>query len=153
MKNFEYLLAGIFAALGAVIIEIIIDAFRGPFGLLENWELTFLAVFVLVEEWAKFFVIRRKINFQGTSREILGGSFWIGSGFGLLELGVLLLDGREILSGNIPAILAVITLHIATAMMIGLSLARLKNKGYGAVLAVIPAIAVHLAFNYWTFTH
>ena len=150
MKILEYFLVGAFAALGAVIVEIIIDAFREPFGLLKNWELTFLFVFVLVEELAKLIVIRRKIDFQNALNTILINCFWIGLGFGLLELGIFLMNESVLSAGNTPAITAVILVHIFTTLLTGLTLAQSKFNGSAAVLAFVPALIVHLAFNYWT---
>lgn len=148
MAKFEYFLIGAFAAIGALLLEIIIDTLGYQFGFLD-WELSFLVAFALIEELAKFIVIQKKIDFNISLKTTLANCFCIGLGFGLLELGILLLNEEVFYTGNTPAIIAVILVHIATTLLTGLTLTKLKNNGYGAVLAVIPATLLHLAFNYW----
>lgn len=152
MEQFKHLLAGIFAALGALILEIVLDFLNYQFAF-SDWTMFSLIIFVIIEESAKFFAIRKKMVLQDPLKIILGNCAWIGLGFGLLEFGVLLLNGNELLSGNIAAILSVILLHILTAMMTGSFLAMLKNKGYSGALAFVPSLIAHLAFNYWIFSH
>lgn len=149
MKRFEYFLVGVFAALGAVIVEIVIDVLRDPLSLVRTKELTFVALFVLVEELAKFTVIRKKIDFANPLNTLLSHCFWIGLGFGLLELGIIFLNERAAYAGNTLSIIAVILVHIITTLLTGLTLSKLKFNGYYAVLAIIPALVVHLTFNYW----
>lgn len=149
-EQFKYLSVGIFAAIGALVLEIIMDFFNYQFEF-SDWTIFSLIIFVFIEEAAKFLAIWKKINFQDPPKIILVNCAWIGLGFGLLEFGILLLSGDEILSGNIVAILSVILLHILTAMATGFFLATLKNKGRFAILAVIPALFTHLAFNLWIF--
>jgi len=150
MKKFEYLLVGAFAAVGATVIEIILDSLRLEVKVI-NSEVLFLVLFVFIEELAKFLVIWIKINFLDKLEIILGQCLWIGLGFGLLEFGLLSLNGSAIYSGNTLAIAAVLVIHIATTLLIGLMLARLKNNGYYSALAITPALVLHLAFNYWIF--
>lgn len=148
MKRFEYFLIGIFAAIGALLLEIILDTIGYQFNIL-NWELSFLAVFVIIEELAKFIVIHKKIDFNNSLDKIIGNCFWIGLGFGFLELGILLLNKETVYAGNTPAIITVIIIHILTALLTGLALTKLRFNGYYAVLAVVPALIIHLIFNYW----
>lgn len=152
MKNFEYFLAGIFAALGALLLEIILDFSNFQFNF-SDWAFYSVAIYAVVEESAKFFAIRRKIILADQLKSVLYDCFWLGLGFGLLELGISALNKNAIYAGNIAAILAVILVHIATSLLTGLFLVKLKTKGYLLVLAVIPSLILHLAFNYWVLTH
>lgn len=148
MKALEFFLVGAFAAIGALLLEIIIDSLGYQFGVLD-WDLSFLAAFALIEELAKFIVIRKKIDFSISLKTAFANCFWIGLGFGFLELGILLLNENTLYAGNTQAIMTVILVHVITTLLICLTLAKLKFNGYYAVLAVVPALIVHLAFNYW----
>lgn len=148
MRKFEYFLVGVFAAIGALLLEIIFDSVFSQFGILES-SLIALASFVVIEELAKFIVIRRKIELQSSATLVLGRCFWIGLGFGLSELGIILLNERAVYVGNTLAIMAVILVHVLTTLLTGLTLVRLRTTSYYGLLAILPALILHLTFNYW----
>jgi hypothetical protein len=153
MKKFEYFLVGVFAALGALLLEIILDSLRNPLGLLGNWELFFLAIFVLVEESAKFIVILKKISLADSVSRIILHCLWIGAGFGILELSILFSSQTITYTQNILPILSLLLVHILTTALIGLALIKFNTRSHLRALAILPALLLHLAFNYWVFTH
>lgn len=147
-----YFLAGVFAALGALLLEIILDFLNFQFNF-SDWALYSLIIYAVIEELAKYFAIRRKINLADQLKSVLYGCFWLGLGFGLLELGILSLNKNAIYAGNIASIIAVLLVHLATVLLTGLFLAKLNHKGRYAFLAILPALMLHLAFNYSIYTH
>jgi hypothetical protein len=151
MKKFEYFLVGAFTAFGALFLELTLDALFFESRII-NLEIFLLVAFVVIEELAKLIAIWKKVDLLTSWRSVLQGCFWIGLGFGILELGILSLNKNAILLGNIFPLGAVLLVHITTTILTGAFLLKFKESEHLSVLAITPAILLHLAFNYWIFT-
>ncbi|MEA2007032.1 MAG: hypothetical protein U9O20_02640 [Patescibacteria group bacterium] len=109
-----------------------------------------LFVLVLVEEIAKFFGLTLLLIKEGPKISsgialILFGALPFGLGFGLFEMGLILLSSRTIPSGA----LAIVVIHLITAVILSLAVYSFKFKKRESVgyVLILLAVLIHMWYN------
>lgn len=159
MKKIELFFWGILTALGALLVEVLIAfglaAYQHKGATLDfeffNGSLALLVVFVLIEELFKYLIIAKKIEALSLGRSFIFNSLFIGAGFALTEIGLIVLQSGGF--ANEPSALGRIAIvHIATAGIMGYSLALGNPKRVSTAFKalLVPSI-LHLAYNLLAF--
>ena len=152
MRQIESFFWGIIAALGALVIELIVfvafsssdpqatNSFAGLFLLPQ-----FIILGVFIEETFKYIIIANRIEIFSFTRSYIINSLFVGLGFFLTELGLIATTGK-MPPTNIIFELAII--HIGTAGLIGHIIAIKNPKKIGTLIhALIFAGFFHGAYN------
>jgi len=148
---------GIFAALGALLLELLVSFFLGAPSDLRPVFFSkmnlLLAVIILIEEIFIFIFVYK--NFQelknASQKEIFYNSVALGLGFSFLEIFFNLFDlpsGQNILNLvlNFTGITAV---HIATAGIIGYSIMKAPKLNIVFIFrTLLIAFSIHFVYNY-----
>lgn len=153
MTKLESFFWGIIAALGALIVELII--FIG-FSIRSSQpsDISFLQLFIIpqfiiigvfVEEVFKYIVISRRIEMLSFGRSYLTNSFLVGIGFFSVELILIIATG---IIPDAKFLAEIATIHIGTAGLIGY-ITAIKNpkKLSTAIYATILVVFFHSAYN------
>lgn len=159
MKKIELFFWGILAALGALLVEVLIAfglaAYQHQGATLDfeffNGSLALLVIFVLIEELFKYFIIAKKIEALSLGRSFIFNSLLMGAGFALTEIGLIVLQSGG-LTSDYSALGRIAVVHIATAGIMGYSFALGNPKRVSTAFRalLIPSV-LHLAYNLLAF--
>lgn len=164
MKQIESLFLGIIAALGALVLELVVllaisittgSEIYLSFDVLDTVPRTllifygFLLASVIIEESLKYLMITKKVEKFSIDRQIVLNALLVGIGFALVEIVLI----YERISASTDAffyrnILEVVLIHILTAGVMGYFVAVLNPNRIGTLIkAVSLASLVHLLYN------
>jgi hypothetical protein len=159
MKFIESLFLGIIAALGALFMEIAINALvigenlsllQPTHPSLEGIGLMFLFP-IIIEEFFKFIIIKKRLEYFSLGRALIINSMILGIGFGLVEISLIYLWGQSDPKVS-RSIIEIVVLHTLTAGMIGYLFSQLNPKKITTGIKVILASSlIHLAYNVLVF--
>lgn len=153
MRQLESFFWGIIAALGAIVMELVIfiifSATMSSAGSVSFSQLFLMPQFIIlaayIEEIFKYIIIAKKIDTFSFNRSYLLNSFLMGLGFLAIELGI-----AEV-AGPLPKLnilLEIATIHIGTAGIIGYIVATKNPKKLSTFFqAIIFATFFHAAYN------
>lgn len=153
MRQLESFFWGIIAALGALVIELIVyigfSVSNDPTGSVSFAQFFLIPRFILIgaaiEEIFKYIIISKRIDMLSMRRSYIFNSFLVGLGFFSVELGLIMLTGN-LPQSNILGEIAI--LHIGTAGIIGYIIATKNPKKISTFLqAVILATLLHGTYN------
>lgn len=153
MTQIESFFLGIIAALGALVVELIVFIGLSSF---TNFApgISFLGLFMLpqmiivgafIEEAFKYIVIAKRVDEISLGRSYLTNSLFVGLGFLATEL-LLIFESSSLPQARIIAEIA--TIHIGTAGIIGYIVATKNPKKISSFLfAIIIATIFHASYN------
>lgn len=153
MKQFESLLWGIIAALGALVVEFIvfisISAYTGQGSEISFFQFfavpQFIFLFAGIEEFLKYIVISKRIEMLSLEKSYIINSMLVGLGFFGVEFGLIFM------SFGLPdwkTLTEIALLHIGTAGLIGYIVAvRNPRKFLTFFYAFLLASAFHATYN------
>lgn len=154
MKSLESLFWGAIAALGALVLELVLasilispaadmrPAILGATSL--SWIVLAAAA---IEESFKYLIISRRIAVSCTGRSCIINSLLCGLGFGALEL-TLFFSGNLSFGATSFQIWSLPLLHMLTSAYIGYRIIVKKSRSFVVILTIIaPATLIHAAFN------
>lgn len=153
MAQIESFFWGIIAALGALIIELIIFiAFSTSGNPTQN--ISFSSLFAIpqliiiaafIEELFKYLIIVKRVDVMSMGRTSLVNSFFVGAGFLSTEL-ALISQASTLPPTNLLIEISII--HIGTAGLIGYIIAtKNPNKISTLLIAIILATILHSSYN------
>jgi predicted DNA-binding transcriptional regulator len=153
MKQVESFFWGIIAALGALVVELLVFViFSGSTDQTNN--ISFTQLFVLpqlivlgacIEEIFKYIIISKRIEMLSLRRSYLINSYLVGLGFFSIELGIVLATGA-VPATNILVEIAII--HLGTSGIIGYIVATKNPKKIMTFIkAVLFATFLHSTYN------
>ncbi|KKQ53189.1 MAG: hypothetical protein US70_C0005G0023 [Parcubacteria group bacterium GW2011_GWD2_38_11] len=153
MAQLESFFWGIIAALGALIVELIV--FIG-FSMQTNQTnaISFLDLFIIpqfiiigvcIEEIFKYIIISKRIEMFSMQRSYLVNSFLVGLGFFSVEIGLIMATG---VAPETKLLIEIAIIHIGTAGLIGYMVATRNPKRMSTLIyAIIFAAFFHGAYN------
>lgn len=153
MKQIQSFFLGIFASLGALILEIIIlSIFPISISTADlsskitsiGW-FFFLAIFI--EEISKFLFILKFIANKENGRISVFNSLLFGLGFSMLEMILVYWNYTTGTLFDLIGISGILLVHLSTAALIGYSITRNSSKAYALLFGFIPALFLHTAYN------
>ena len=153
MKQIESFFWGIIAALGALVVELIVFMlFSASSNQIANLSFSqlfsipqFVIAMVLVEEILKYTVISTRIDILSMRRSYLANSLLVGLGFFSIELGLILITGAV---PQISILGEIALVHIGTAGLIGYIVATKNPKKISTFIhAKLLTIFFHGAYN------
>jgi len=153
MKQLESFFWGIIAALGALVIELIVFIFfSGLTNQPTNFSFAtlfaipqFIILAACIEEAFKYIVISKRIELLSLRRSYLINSFFVGLGFFGIELGMAAMTS-SLPEAKLLAEIAII--HLGTAGIIGYIVATRNPKKISTFLiALLAATFFHSAYN------
>jgi hypothetical protein len=156
MKYIESFFWGILAALGALLVELILLNVIQLSTFPENGldinlffsSLSFIVVAALVEEVFKYIVIVKKIGDFFIARSIILGSFLVGLSFSAVETVLICAQVGEQWTAYSRYLIEIGLLHISTAGIIGYIVAASNpRKAMTFAKAVLLMASVHFVFN------
>lgn len=155
MKQLESFFWGTIAALGALVIQLVIllaaAAVQNPYGQALSvayattaWGIVGAA---FIEELFKYIVIVKRIEYLSLEKTFIVNSLFVGLGFFSVELALLYLKHVDI-TQHIQALGEIGIIHLATAGFIGYRIAT-KNprKAYTFISTLLLVTAIHSAYN------
>lgn len=149
MRQIESFFLGIIAALGALVVEIVLFGFQD---ISRPFELGIYSLFgmALVEETLKYLFIAGRIEMFSLYRSLVINSFFLGAGFSLVEI-LLRSQGEnfEIKSAEtLLGISGIAVLQMTTAGIMGRTVSwRNPSKIKTFFVAVSPAFLIHFGYN------
>lgn len=143
---------GVLAALGSLIVIGIIGALSvvtvfSNFNSMQHLYLPkFITFAVIVEEFFKYILLRKKIGAFSKRIDFAASAFFLGLGFSMVELAFILFQNRN-LAEVIPNISKLTALHLLTSVILGYFLFIFRENKKLQIMAILPAIALHLTYN------
>lgn len=153
MRQLESFFWGIIAALGAIVIELIIfiifSTTMSSASSVSFSQLFIMPQFIIlaacIEEIFKYIIIAKKIDTFSFNRTYLLNSFLIGLGFLFIELGLASMSNPL---PNLNILTEIAIIHIGTAGIIGYVVATKNPKKVSTFFqAIIFATFFHAAYN------
>jgi hypothetical protein len=153
MHQLESFFWGIIAALGALVVEIvvfvIISAYINQNSMLAFSQLSiipqYIILFACIEEFFKYIVISRRIEMLSLEKSYLINSFLVGLGFFGIELAFISMSAA-LPTWKILAEIAI--LHIGTAGLIGYIVAIGNPRKFSTLIFALPvAVFFHAIYN------
>lgn len=155
MKFFQSFFLGIFGALGALFLEIIILTVSSPLSsnaevIVKDFESIGLFFFlaILAEEFSKYILIYKFHGRENSNSNIVLNSLFFGIGFSMLEAFLIYWNYQNENIFDLMGFSGIIIVHISTAMLIGYSMRKNKtNLMPSLFFGFIPALLIHLSYN------
>jgi len=155
MKFFQSFFLGIFGALGALFLEIIILTVSSP--LSSNSEVIakefesiglFFFLAILAEEFSKYILIYKFHGRENSKSNVVLNSLFFGIGFSMLEAFLIYWNYQNENIFDLMGFSGIIIVHISTTMLIGYSMRKNKNNFIPSLFfGFIPALLIHLIYN------
>lgn len=152
MTHLKLFFFGIIAALGAMVIELVLKNILSTEVSLANNFFNIitpsLILFALVEEIFKFIVINKAVSLLKGPKNAFLGAFLIGLGFSLTEIYLAFSNNLFEQSNYLLAILGILIVHISTSLIFGYFSFKKSplSKTIFAVI-IISATLLHLLYN------
>jgi len=155
MKQLESFFWGAIAALGALVIQLVIllaaAAVQNPYGqalsvayVTTAWGIVGAA---FIEEFFKYIIIVKRIEYLSLEKTFIVNSLFVGLGFFSVELALIYLKHIDP-AQHIWALGEIGIIHLATAGIIGYRIAtRNPKKMYTFVSTLLLVTAIHSAYN------
>lgn len=153
------LLSGLFAAIFALIGELVVFSFvdisQNPFAMtlsqsdniiFTNSGFGFLFVFALLEESFKYIVLRRTLPPQASSQAFFVFLFLFSIGFASLETALILINDSNLNTATFAHIATIALFHLATIFILGSSIRGTAYLMY-SIFALPLATLVHFLYN------
>jgi hypothetical protein len=144
-RKMEFIILGIIIAFWALLLE---NIFNLLFSIQKENVLNELTIpllsYVLIEEFLKLIVLKKKNTITASSKFIFENSFFLGLGFALTEIFHHYLLNTAATSNDLAPLLGIPTIHIATSVLIGYCLYK-KTSFW---LTLLLPIILHAFYNF-----
>lgn len=154
MAKTESLLLGIIAAFGSLVFVVLVIVVMQIFTMEKNGTISetslytpaFIALAILIEELSKYIFIKKKLaDWEEKGSTIINAVFF-GLGFAAIETIFIFLNSFPE-KNAFYGILGIALVHISTAIIIAYSALKYRLTAK-SILSLIPAIGLHLAYNF-----
>lgn len=150
MQNIKFFFYGIIAAFGAMFVELVIKNILSVEIILATNFFTIitpsLILFALTEELFKFFIINKTTATLEKSLDIFYGSIFIGLGFAIAEISLLIAERASFVQDNYSlALLGILIIHLTTSLLFGYFSYQKNLSTFIFIVAI--ATTLHLIYN------
>jgi hypothetical protein len=149
-NKIKFFFYGIITALGAMFVELVIKNILSAETTLATNFFTIitpsLILFALTEELFKFFIINKTTATLKKSVDIFYGSLFIGLGFAIAEISLLIAERASFVQDNYSlALLGIMVIHLTTSLLFGYFSFHKNLSTFITTIAI--ATILHLTYN------